>query len=79
MTYISYSCVHLHALEYCKKKSWSNKKIPKFIIPYSEYEYESKFSKLMSTATLPHGHCMSIIKDPKRSTPGVALIQLEAH
>ena len=60
MTYISYSCVQLHALEYCKKKSWSNKKNPKFIIPYSEYEYESKFSKLVITATLPHGHCLYI-------------------
>ena len=45
-----------------KKKSLINKKNPKFIIPYSEYEYESKFSKLMSTATLLHGglHCREL-------------------
>ena len=48
-------CIQLCApniWEYCKKKCWSAKKYPKFIISYSEYEYESKFSKLMSTATL---------------------------
>ena len=36
--------------------------IKKILIPYSEYEYESKFSKLMSTATLLHGglHCREL-------------------
>ena len=37
MAYISYSCVHLHIFE----KTWSTVKNSKFIITYSEYEYES--------------------------------------
>ena len=37
MTYILYGSVHLHILE----KNWCTVKNPKFIITYSEYEYES--------------------------------------
>ena len=37
MTYILYSCVYLHNLE----KNWRTVKNPKFIITYSEHEYES--------------------------------------
>ena len=35
-----------------KNVYWSDEKNLKFIIWYSEYEYESKFSKPMSTDTL---------------------------
>ena len=58
MTYIAYSCVHRIFWSTVKKICWSAKKKAKFIISYSEYGYESKFSKLMSTATLPQGHCL---------------------
>ena len=42
-----YTCIFRSTV---KNIYWSTVKTLKFIIRYSEYEYESKFSKLMSTA-----------------------------
>ena len=44
-----YTCIFRSTV---KNIYWSTVKTLKFIIRYSEYEYESKFSKLMSTATV---------------------------